>query len=144
MISLNSRFVPNTAEVAAKVLDGEAILINLSTGTYFSIDKVGCRIWEMIKKGYNQREITEAVVAFYDVPVEKAKTDVELLISELIKENLIMVTDDSRPVAKYQMPLSGQKLPYDQPKLNIYRDMADLLALDPPMPKLDNAPWRDS
>lgn len=144
MISLNSRFVPNTAEVAAKVLDGEAILINLSTGTYFSIDKAGCKIWEMIEKGYNQREITEAVVTLYDVPLEKAKTDVESLISELIKENLIMVTDDSRSVAKYQMPSSGQKLPYDQPKLNIYRDMADLLALDPPMPKLDNAPWRDS
>ncbi len=144
MISLNSRFAINTAEVAAKVLDGEAILINLSTGTYYGIDKAGCRIWEMIEKGYNQREIIETVVALYDVPAERAKADIESLISELIKENLIMVADNSPSVAKYQMSLSEQKLPYDQPKLNIYRDMADLLALDPPMPKLDNAPWRDS
>lgn len=144
MISLTSRFAINTSEVAAKVLDGEAILINLSTGTYYSIDKAGCKIWEMIEKGCNQKEITEAITALYDVPTEKAKTDVASLISELITENLIVVTGQSPSVANYQLPPSEQKLPYDQPKLNIYRDMTDLLALDPPMPKLDNAPWRDS
>jgi hypothetical protein len=34
-----------------------------------------------------------------------------------------------------------QKSAYEPPKLNAYRDMGDLLALDPPMPGLEDIPW---
>ena len=36
-----------------------------------------------------------------------------------------------------------EKAPYEIPKLNIYRDMGDLLALDPPVPGLGDTPWKD-
>ena len=41
MLMLKHRMQPNKEEVAAKVMDGEAILINLSNGIYYSMDKVG-------------------------------------------------------------------------------------------------------
>ncbi len=37
MLALSSFVVPNEQQVAAKVMDGEAILINLATGTYYSM-----------------------------------------------------------------------------------------------------------
>ena len=33
-------------------------------------------------------------------------------------------------------------LPYETPSLNIYRDMGDLLALDPPMQGMAETPWQ--
>ena len=36
-----------------------------------------------------------------------------------------------------------EKASYDIPKLNIYRDMGDLLALDPPVPGLGDTPWKE-
>ena len=45
MLSLQSCLRPNEEEVAAKVMDGEAILINLSSGIYYSMDKVGGVLW---------------------------------------------------------------------------------------------------
>jgi hypothetical protein len=35
------------------------------------------------------------------------------------------------------------KEPYEQPQLNIYRDMGDLLALDPPTPRLEATAWKE-
>ena len=34
-------------------------------------------------------------------------------------------------------------VPYESPLLNIYRDMGDLLALDPPMPGLAEMNWKE-
>ena len=33
---------------------------------------------------------------------------------------------------------------YAAPQLNVYRDMGDLLALDPPTPGLELTPWQDT
>jgi hypothetical protein len=41
MLSLAQHVRPNSEEVAAKVMDGEAILINLSNGIYYRMVKWG-------------------------------------------------------------------------------------------------------
>ena len=41
----DTHLVPNVAEVAAKVMDGEAILINLANGMYYSMDGAGGFLW---------------------------------------------------------------------------------------------------
>lgn len=144
MISPNSRFEANQAEVAHKVFDGEVILINLSGGTYYSMDKTGCVIWELIEKGHSCEEISESLIARYDISAEIVKRDVTSLIEQLVKENLILSADQRKPDKTAQaISAANTKLSYEEPKLHIYRDMADLLALDPPMPKLYNTPWQD-
>ena len=40
MLTLQNRLRPNEEEVAGKVMDGDAIIINLSNGIYYSMDKV--------------------------------------------------------------------------------------------------------
>jgi hypothetical protein len=37
-----------------------------------------------------------------------------------------------------------EKVPYEISKLNTYRDMKDLLTLDPPVPGLGDTLWKDS
>ena len=44
-----------------------------------------------------------------------------------------------------EMPaFDGTPQPYTVPVLNSYKDMSELLALDPPMPGLEQVPWKDS
>ncbi len=94
MLKLQSRLRPNEEEVAGKVMDGEAIIINLSNGVYYSMDKVGGLIWELIDGRYSLEEMVTALCARYDVSAEKAKSDVERLLGELVQENLVLVTED--------------------------------------------------
>lgn len=144
MLSLQSRLRPNEAEVAAKVLDGEAIIINLSNGMYYSMDRVGGLIWEMIEGQSTLEQTVAEIIARYDVSAQQAQADVQRVADELVQEKLVIVSDQASP-ARHTREIQGQpRLPYESPRLNIYRDMGDLLALDPPMPSLEEIPWKES
>jgi hypothetical protein len=142
MQALHHRLRPRGEEVAAKVIDGEAIIINLANGIYYSMDKVGGLIWDLLQVGYDLEEIVVAVTERYDVSREQVQADVQELVEELLRENLVSVSENGASVEKRQVE-QQEKLHYEVPKLNIYRDMGDLLALDPPTPGLGNTPWKD-
>jgi hypothetical protein len=144
MPEINKRFQSNSREVAAKVMDGEAIFINLSTGVYYSMNEVGTLIWELIETGRTPEEALEIVTGRYEVSREQAKADVERLVSVLLEENIVIQSDNE---AKPGQPVGiekglAERKPYVVPELLIYRDMGDLLALDPPMPGLQDIPWK--
>jgi len=143
MLSLTQYVKPNSEEVAAKVMDGEAILINLSNGIYYSMDKVGAVLWELVEKNFSPEEMVVFINDRYDVESEQAQTDVERLLKELVDEKLILEADGVADGDKEQPRQVSAKEPYEPPQLNIYRDMGDLLALDPPTPGLEATPWKD-
>ena len=134
MLAMRTRLRPNEGQVAARVMDGEAIMINLSSGMYYSIDGVGGLIWEMIEGRHSLEEIAAAVVARHDVLRDQAQADVQRLVEELMEENLVQVSDDQAPSGASQREASEERLNYEPPQLVTYRDMGDLLALDPPTP----------
>jgi hypothetical protein len=144
MLTLGDRLCPNSEEVASQVMDGEAIMINMSNGMYYSMDGVGGFIWGLIEEARSLREIAEQVVGRYDVASAEAKQDLERLAAELLADKLVLVVDGPLPAPNGTVaPFSGEKLAYEPPKLNAYRDMGDLLALDPPIPGLRDIPWED-
>jgi hypothetical protein len=142
MLTPTGRLCPNDAEVAAKVMDGEAIIINLSNGMYYSMDEVGGLIWEMIAEGHSLQDIVSTIPRRYDVEPDRARGDVERLAGELLRENLVLVSDREEATPAIPPPDRRERLPYATPELQKYRDMGDLLALDPPMPAPREFPWR--
>jgi Coenzyme PQQ synthesis protein D (PqqD) len=143
MFSLTQHLKPNNEEVAAKVMDGEAILINLSNGIYYSMDKVGGVVWELVERNHSPKEIVAFIINRYEVESERVQADVERLLKELVDERLILEADDVVGGNREQPRQADTKETYEQPQLNIYRDMGDLLALDPPTPGLEATPWKD-
>jgi hypothetical protein len=140
-----NRLRANDAECAAKVLDGEAVIINLLNGTYYSLDKAGAVVWELAADGGTIAEIVGGLTARYDVDAPRARSDVERLVSELVAERLLVPRDGASRGATSAESSNGSagRLPYDAPLLTTYRDMADLLALDPPMPRLEDIVWEE-
>ncbi len=136
------RYKPNDGEVASKVLDGEAILINLSSGTYYSMDKTTSVIWSMISLGFDFEEIIGEVCELYNMKPDGIKNDVEALFTDLINENIIVPSNDAKRIGDFNE--APENRAYEKPKLNIYNDMKDLLALDPPMPRLEDVPWKNT
>jgi hypothetical protein len=144
MLSLHHCFRPREEEVAAKVIDGEAIIINLANGVYYSMDKVGALVWDQLQAGHTLEEVIATVTSHYTVPREQVELNVQELVRELIQENLVVASENGKPAVAEAITEQEGKLPYELPKLNIYRDMGDLLALDPPVPGLGDTPWKDA
>ena len=144
MLSLHDRFRSRDEEVASKVIDGEAIIINLANGVYYSMDKVGALVWDLLQAGHTLEEVIATVTSRYTVPREQVELNVQELVRELIQENLVVAAgENGKPAVAEAITEQEGKLPYELPKLNIYRDMGDLLALDPPVPGLGDTPWKD-
>ena len=143
MSELPERFRVNTEEVAAKVIDGEAIIINLTTGVYYSMGGVGGKIWSLLESHHGVGSVVDALQARYEVDAETCRTDVLQLAAQLYEEGLMLASDEeaSGPV---RGAVGEARSEYTTPELSIYRDMGDLLALDPPVPGLEPIPWENS
>jgi hypothetical protein len=141
----DNRLRANDAECAAKVLDGEAVIINLINGTYYSLDRAGAVVWELAAAGHTVDEIVDGLTLRYDVDASRAQSDVERLVSELLAERLLVAANGASSGSSDGAAhgAANGREPYDVPMLTTYRDMADLLALDPPMPRLEDIVWND-
>jgi hypothetical protein len=144
MLRSDSWLVFNEEEVAAKVMDGEAIIINLESGMYYSMDGAGADIWSLLSEGITLGQVQTAITSRYGVSAEDAAHDVERLAAQLIEERLLRLAEGApKPIDMAAWANGGPATqPYSTPELNAYRDMADLLALDPPMPGLRATPWQ--
>lgn len=127
---------PNTAEVAAKDVDGEAVLINLTNGMYYSMDLVGGFIWSLIEGGYELAAIADAVAERYDIAGDVAKKDVEELARQLLDEKLALPGEGKATNGPIEAKDAPEPQAYAAPELNKFDDMVDLFALDPPLPEL--------
>ncbi len=132
------RFAPNGADVAAKVIDGELIIIRLSDGTYYSMDNVGARVWELIEQQHDLPTLAATIAGWYGASADQVAHDVGALVQELLAEGLVVASDGAGAGGQPGAAPAGATLVYETPKLNVYRDMGNLLALDPPTPGIDD------
>lgn len=138
MVSLSNVVAVNEEQVAAKVMDGEAILINLGTGAYYSIGATGGFIWSLLERRLSLRDIVDTVLSHYDAAADQVSADLLKLVDELRTEGLVNVASDTVSIGTPPAP-SGTRQPYESPAIEKYTDMAEMFALDPPLPGLSNA-----
>ena len=129
---------PDPQAVAAKVIDGEAIIMNLTNGVYYSLDGTGALIWEGIQMGQPGDVIVDRIALQYGTDPALVRADFDRLIAELLLEGLILETEPNAAPAQATGALRTDG--YAAPVLNKHTDMAELLALDPPMPSLKEIP----
>jgi hypothetical protein len=95
-LSLQSR-LSRSADVAAKVVAEEAILIHLQTGTYYSLNAVGTVFWNALDGERTIAEHARAIGAEYAVGAEVVEADLLELGDELVRERLALVAAGEPP-----------------------------------------------
>lgn len=133
MAEANVSYRVNAPGVIGEVLDGEAIIVNLDSGAYYSLDGAGAEVWSAVESGATLPELVELAAAKYAGPAAGIVADIAALVEELAAENLLVASaathgDRGRPAA---IPLADDRPPFVKPTLQKYTDMADLLLLDP-------------
>ena len=137
-----TRYTLNAGEIAAEVIGGEAVILNLSTGVYYSLDGAGGLAFALLSRGHPPARVGARLAADYEgVSEAEATADVERLAAELTAESVLVDAGDSvaAELEEHELPPAGE---YLAPELQTFTDMGDLLALDPPMPGLKDVPWR--
>lgn len=68
--------------------EDEAVLLNVRSGQYFSLDPVGAQVWRLLESGQSPGAICAAIVAAYDVDAATCASDVAALLDRLVAEGL--------------------------------------------------------
>jgi hypothetical protein len=140
MLNPTDAFEPDAERAAGDVIDGEAIIINLATGAYYSMQGIGGEIWAMIAERRDVSAMVERIAAAYDVDPASARHDLEAVLEQLLGEHLIRPCPPAPAESAGLVPAA--KRAYSAPRLEIYRDMEELLALDPPAPGMSQIAWK--
>jgi len=132
----------NSPTIIHEIIEGEAVIINMEMGHYYSIDQTGAGIWELVDKRASTAEVIESITQCYDGNPKTIQRSVLDFLAELQRENLIVPvskeTDDQNFSGNVITPT--ERPPFTQPELHKYTDMQDLLLLDP-IHEVDEAGW---
>ncbi len=85
----DQRFVVSK-QVMSRVLDGDAVLLDLGSGKYFGLNLVGTHIWQALEAGATVAELHAAVLADFDVDAATARAELEALLGDLLARGLIL------------------------------------------------------
>ena len=86
-ITLTQRLL-RSEDVLFQNLDGEAVLLDLASETYFGLNEVGTRVWELLESSMSLGEIATLLQSEYEVESARAQSDVLDLATRLIKAGL--------------------------------------------------------
>ena len=68
----------------------EVVILDLDSGTYFGLDAVGSRLWELIAGHHTVGEALETMLEEYDVTADVLDRDVFRLLGELEEKKIIV------------------------------------------------------
>ena len=88
-MSLTQGYTIDKDKVTYRNIDGEAVILNLDNGHYYSLNDVGTKIWEYINNQKSLCEILDLLKEEYKVPAKKLQKDLLGLLKDLQKERLV-------------------------------------------------------
>jgi coenzyme PQQ synthesis protein D (PqqD) len=72
-------------------LDGETVLLNLHDESYYGLDDVGTRVWQLLSEHGNMDQVIAAMLNEYEVDEAILRRDIERLIAELAQCGLVTI-----------------------------------------------------
>ncbi len=102
---VHSLAYPLKNETAAfRIIDNEAVILNLNNGIYYSLNEVGTKVWELCTGSNSLRDITAAIVEEFEVQDDIAQKDVSEIIIDLLKDGLVTISENQAEVKSDQKP----------------------------------------
>lgn len=87
----HSSLVAASKDSVSTQLDGEEVILNMTSGRYFGLNDVGALVWGKLKDPVSVGELSKAIQDEYDVEAEQCDKDLDGLLEQLIEKGLVEV-----------------------------------------------------
>lgn len=92
-INSQTIIVASSNLVAADVKD-EKVILEFGSGTYFGLDAIGARIWQLMQQPIGVGTIVATLLEEYGVEATQCAHDVTALLNDLHSHGLIQICSD--------------------------------------------------
>lgn len=147
MMTAQDVYRVNSPRVIFENIDGELILVHMEKGAYFTTDEVGALLWDLIEARATVGEMVGVLRAEYEADPPEIEAALASFLARLIEEDLVSLETPAADRTPPSRTAVAARRPFRAPALQSYRDMQDMLALDPihdveaagwPVPKADD------
>jgi len=83
-----------SSEVLTQEVDGETVILDLKSESYFGLDKIGTRIWQLLQEQKDLETITATMLNEYDVKEKQLEDDIQNLLTQLNKAGIVALNND--------------------------------------------------
>jgi len=87
-------------DVVFRNLAGEALLVHLGSGTYFGLDKIGTRIWQLLAEHRSTEAVIPHLLKEYAVDESRLRSDLDVLVAQLLAKHLVTADAGEIPQAR--------------------------------------------
>jgi len=86
---LSCTVLQRNPDVQGTTMDGETVLLDLTSGRYYTLNRLGSVIWEHCTGQTTIADIHRVICDRFDVAPERALDDLIVLVNELVQEGLL-------------------------------------------------------
>ena len=78
-------------EALFQEIGGEGVILDLVSSTYFGLDEVGVRFWQLLQDTSDFRAAFATLLSEYDVEPGRLETDLDELVKQLVNAGLASI-----------------------------------------------------
>ena len=129
--------------VASEIIDGEAIIMQLRTGHYFSARNTGAVIWSLFTRGVHLPTVSRLMADATGAPIDEVEARVSDFAADAERHMLGAVEEVADEAAGIPPQITTIAVPahWVTPVLEVFSGMQDLLLLDPIHDVSEEAGW---
>lgn len=113
--------------VIHEVIDDEAIMINLNSGNYYTLNDSGAFLWLAMQRAADVQALAAQAAAHFAVAAEEIEPQVLAFLQHLMREGLVV----REPAEAAANAPEFRHAAWGPPELTVFSDMQELLILDP-------------
>ncbi len=98
MVTTKSVLVAVSEQISSH-LDDEVVILSLADGTYYGLNPIGARIWDIIQEPTTLGELVSKLADEYSVDHATCEQDVADLVHKMVERGLIEVEGGEVPGA---------------------------------------------
>lgn len=92
-MNITGKYISKRADVIGKEIQSKSVLLNLDSGSYYTLNRAGTFIWSILDQKRGVNYIIDRIAKDFDVDKERAFLDVQAFIEALKNEGLIEISD---------------------------------------------------
>jgi hypothetical protein len=101
-------WLAKNSEVVSTELEDGAVLLNMETRLYYSLNDAGLEIWRRIGAASSEQELVTSLAGLFDAEEERVQEIVARFVPELERERLVVPRLEGQPVSTWP-ELNGTK-----------------------------------
>ena len=125
----NLFFKIDTKNVFFESFANENVIVNISKGNYYSMKGSAVAIWSLLENAFSMSQLINYITVNYTISEEIVKPIISQFIEMLQSEELILTINSQEIVPIIATPT--EKIVFEEPVIEIFRDLQELLLLDP-------------